>query len=194
MSKVVCLSLGRNGTQSLTDFLVSLNYKTIHWIDQKDYQKSFSINSKYELNKYIESFEQEYDAFTDISFAISYDFFNKKYSDAMFILITRDIDSWIRSMRRHIQSLENMMNLKIIHPIVKTVYSQYVNVDNKLMSQITDDEFKKIYTRHTETVLEYFKDSKNFLHIDLSDPDIDIKILDFLSINEHHTFPKKDYF
>ena len=101
MSKVVCLSLGRNGTQSLTDFLVSLNYKTIHWIDQKDYQKSFSINSKYELTKYIESFEQEYDAFTDISFAISYDFFNKKYSDAMFILITRDIDSWIRSMRRH---------------------------------------------------------------------------------------------
>lgn len=193
MEKVVCLSLGRNGTQSLTQFLVDSGYKTLHWIDQKDYQKSFNIDSQYNLMKYVESVEDKYDALTDISYATSYDFFNKKYKDAKFILITRDVESWIKSMRKHTADLEKMFGLFDIHPIVKTVYSQYVNLNNKTMRQVTDEDFVNIYSRHTETILNYFKDLNNFIHVDLTDPEIGKKISNFLNVETNSLFPKKDY-
>jgi hypothetical protein len=192
-NKVVCVSLGRNGTQSLSIFLKNLGYTCVHWIDPAYENESYSVNSKYKLKKYIELFENDYDAYVDTSFSIMYDYFDKKYKNVKFIFITRSIESYLASVKKYI-NYQKFSNVSMEqHPIAKVVVDQYIDSQNKKIDEISDEEYSYIYNAHTETVLEYFKDSSNFLHIDLDDEKISEKLCIFLGLDKPVDFPKIDF-
>jgi len=191
--KVIGLSLARSGTQSLAKLLSFYQYKTVHWIDSRYENQSLSIKTKDDLCNFVELFEKDYDAFTDITFSILYDFFHIKYPDAKFILITRDKNDFLNSVKRHILAHEKMGISNKIHPIANVVFNQYISLNHKHMKEVTDEQLIHIYDSHNEAVLNYFKDSKNFIHLDLNDKNLSEKISTFLNTDSVNKFPWVDF-
>ena len=87
--KVFGIGLSRTGTSSLNEALKVLGYGAVHWInpitrDLIDQQDLFV-----------------FDAFTDICISHNFEWLYHTYPNAKFILTTRPMKSWARSVERH---------------------------------------------------------------------------------------------
>jgi hypothetical protein len=173
MSKIFLLSLGRTGTTSSHLFFQKLGYSSIHLLKlEVDFKKIEGFSTD-EIIKYAEHVENKYDAFTGYPYNVSYEYFDKKYPDAKFILITRPVSEWVPSIKRHSKGMP-------FTPPRLAAWSDYISKDAKRIEDVTDLELQKLYNDHNKKVLEYFKDSNRFLHLDLYDQEKNIKICKFL--------------
>ena len=127
--------------------------------------------------------EKKYDVFSDYPYCMSYEYFDKKYKNTKFILITRDSEDWVTSVRNH-------GRLKEFTPIIIASWKKYLNIKNKTINDFSDKQLKDLYENHTKDVIKYFKNSKNFIHINLNDKDKASKICKFLNILSSTNFPK----
>ena len=176
----------KNGTFSTHLFLEKLGYKSAHWLGQFVNPNSFRGLSFEEVIKNTEFIENNFDAFSDSPWCFAYEYFDKKYKDAKFILVTRPIDDWLISLRNHTYKNPSSELRNISWS--KAASKKIINLD-----LLTEKELLDIYNNHTENVTEYFKNSKNFLHLDLYDEDKEIKIGNFLNKNVNGlTFPKEN--
>jgi hypothetical protein len=183
MDKIVILGLGKSGTMSASSFFQNMGFKCIHWVGSDIDINNFIGMSKKEILEFSSYLEEKYEVFSDYPYCMSYEYFDKKYKDTYFILITRNIEDWCKSIRKH-------DGLSKFNPLRIACWSQYLNVENKGIIDLSDNDLKHIYSSHTKDVFEYFKDSKNFIHIDLNDENKKDKILNFLNIKLNTNFPK----
>jgi hypothetical protein len=173
MSKIFLLSLGRTGTTSSHLFFQKLGYKSIHWLGSDIEMKDIQGFSNSEILTYAEHLEEKYDAFTGYPYSVSYEYFDKKYPGSMFILITRPAEDWVPSIKRHSDGIP-------FTPTRLAAWGKYIKMDAKDIKEMTDLELENLYHNHNRSVLEYFKNSNNFIHLELSDPEKNIKISNFL--------------
>jgi hypothetical protein len=181
MEKIVILSLGKSGTTSASDFFEKMNYKTIHYLGDIIYSSTVRPNTSQEtiLKKY--SFlEKDCDVFSDYPYCMAYEYFDKKYKNTKFILITRDSKDWAKS----VQSSEDYW-----HSLSLAGWKKYLNVKK---INFSNEELENLYNTYTKDVLKYFKHSKNFIHLNLYDKKINKKILKFLNISSNIDFPKSN--
>jgi hypothetical protein len=173
MLKIFLLSFGRTGTTSSHLFFQKLGYKSLHLLKlEVDFNKIKGFSTD-EIVKYIEHVEDKYDALTGYPYNVSYEHFHKKYPNAKFILITRPVSDWVPSIKRHSKG-------EPFTPQRLAAWSQYISKDAKKIEDVTDLELETLYNDHNKNVIEYFKNSDNFLHLDLYDPEKNIKICKFL--------------
>jgi hypothetical protein len=190
MEKIVILSLGKSGTTSTAVFFKKLGYKTIHYLgDTVNFNRiKIGLLSKKEIMSMGELLEKKYDVFCDFPYCFEYEYFDKKYKNTKFILITRDSKDWVKS----VQNWNGYWN-----SLTLPFWEKYLNKINKNFKNVykldfSDEELKKLYDMHTKDVLEYFKDSKNFIHLNLYDKEINKKICNFLNISSNVPFPKEN--
>ncbi len=83
------------------------------------------------------------------------------YPDAKFILTTRDVDPWLKSIRRHMENpwpdhIKRLFDARFLR--VYGVPCEVGALDEAL--------FRRVFTRHTEQVLDHFGDRVLVLDLD----------------------------
>jgi hypothetical protein len=180
MNKVFVLSLFRTGTQSTQQFLEDLGYRTAHYGGEYiDYWTLKAMSEKQAMSR-LESIEEQFDAFTDIPYHSMFEYFDNKYPGSKFILITRDIDGWIKSVNKIYSFFEN----KEFNRFEEFVYKKYLKQIPKDRSECTDEVLTELYNSHIFAVSEYFSGRTDLLTLNLYDQDKERKIIDFLGITD----------
>ena len=180
MNKVFVLSLFRTGTQSTQQFLEDLGYRTAHYGGEYiDYGRLRLISDQEAIDE-LSKIEDQFDAFTDMPYHSMFEYFDNKYPGSKFILITRDIDSWIKSVNK----IYSFFDIKDFNPIERFVYKKYLDKIPKDRSECTDEVLSELYNSHVFAVSEYFSGRTDLLTLDLYDQDKERKIIDFLGITD----------
>jgi hypothetical protein len=183
MEKIVILSLGKSGTTSTDLFFKNLGYRSLQWLGSKVDPETFKDMSMENMLISSNYLEEEYDVFSDYPYCMSYEYFDKKYKDTKFILITRDPKEWVVSVKNHDK-------IQKFTPIRTASWKKYLDIKNKTMDDFSNKQLENLYKSHTNDVIEYFKNSKNFIHLKLEDKDKAYKICKFLNISSCIEFPK----
>lgn len=169
MQKVFNISLPRTGTQSVSKFLTSAGYNSMHWIGnytniEDQIKEGFTID---DLFRVVSKFDDKFDAFNDTPYNILHKHYGKKYQDAKFILVTRRLDDWLESKENF-----NKKRIEKMTPMQKIFYSGYGsnNVENLEYSyQVSRKQLTNIYNNHIDSCLSFFSKSDNFIHVGLND-------------------------
>lgn len=133
--KVWGIGLGRTGTSSFCKSLEILGY------------------SRVKHNPLFEELK-DLDAAADNGCTIFYKYLDYKFPNSKFVLLTRDIDSWLKSMKFKVglAPLSRDQDIAIMRRM--TLYGT---------THFERDKYIEAYHRHHEEVRSYFKDRKSDL-------------------------------
>jgi hypothetical protein len=186
MTKIFNISLQRTGTQSVHNFLTKSGINSMHWVGHYGIDQYQKFNDKEDLIKKISFLDNKFEAFSDMPYNILYDHYFQKYPDAKFIFVTRDFDSWHKSIENFYQ-YEKFQKLvdgkKGLTDFQKICYGEYLTVEFSNKDYLSKEEYYEYYSKHYESVYKYFKNSKNFLSVSLFNENLSQEILNFLNIN-----------
>jgi hypothetical protein len=184
--KILGVGLGRSATKSLAAFLVKNGFKTIHFYNSDEIKGTFTENINGIIN-YFNLIENDTEAFTDIPYCFIYEYFFKKYPDAKFIYIKRDVDSWVESM----YEINKIWSYSGEGYIFEEAYcNMYKKTNKKRIQDLTKNELRNIWIEHDKAITEFFKNNKNFIEISLDDKEIANKLCSFLTVDFFKSFPK----
>lgn len=142
--KIFGIGLSRTGTTTLTKALNILGYSCVHYPHTLD-----------EI--------EHYDAATDAPVAIAFKELDQKYPGSKFILTTRDVNSWLKS-------IEWLFNFHANLDRMQEGYRQLVSA-NRMKTYGTDnyDQTKLLatYRKHTTDVFTYFNNRSDLLVFDV---------------------------
>ncbi len=99
-NKVFGIGLSRTGTESLNHALETLGFQSIHWLNM------------HTQNLISENDFVFFDGFTDISVSYQFEKLYHTFPNARFILTTRPMESWGRSIKAHYQNSRNISSIK----------------------------------------------------------------------------------
>lgn len=141
--KVFVIGFQKTGTTSLEHALQFLGYRV--YGGDKNLLK---FNSKSDLNDYILKTLENWDVVQDMPWPLFYKELHKLYPEAKFILTIRDTNKWIQSVVKYFASIRVPMHKKIYHVPCAEGH---------------EEVYKKVYNKHNEEVLNFFKDKTNFI-------------------------------
>lgn len=156
-NKIFQIGFNKCGTTSLHEMFIESGLNSIHWGGGNIAKK---IYSNIKQNKQLLDGVDQYDCYTDIEdvdtnsfpFIQNYELLDKMYPNSIFILNTRPLDNWIRSILNHQSGL-------------------YANTFKKVLGVKTDEELVRIWSDqwidHHNKVIEYFKDRNNFIQFNI---------------------------
>jgi len=189
MSKVIVLSLFRSGTQSTQHFLEELGYKTAHWAGENIDQDSIQNFPEKEILEKLYSIENQFDAFCDTPYSVMYEHFDKTYPGSKFILIMRDTQDWIKSVRR----IFNTFPRDEFGAYDKIVFWKYFQNKPMHINELSDEDLKYMYLEHAHSIFEYFGGRNDLLVCHLSDEDKAERIATFLDKTDIPEFRTIDF-
>jgi hypothetical protein len=188
--KILCLSLGRNGTQSFNDFMGQQGFSTTHFYEfQKIATGTFAENAD-GIEEHFNSLPAT-DVHVDIPTCLIFDRLYERFPDAKFINITRPENEWLGSMRRMLKRLDYIESPFIFEEAYCNIYAQ---TGKRIIKDLTDEELLFIRNKHLEKIDSLFKYKENYLEVELSDPEIGKKIGLFVGGNPDLPFPSTDAF
>jgi hypothetical protein len=165
-SKIFGIGLSRTGTKTLNTALTQLDIKSIHYPGNDE---TFRLLSNGVVRLPI---LEEYDGITDIHTVPFYPQLDATYPGSKFILTTRDVDAWCRSMEKHMSSL-CLEDLNDSGPQwLRTAVYGIIRYDEAVMRQ-------RFWT-HNRAVTDYFMDRHNLLVMDITAGDGWDKLCPFL--------------
>lgn len=127
-TKVFGIGLSRTGTNSLNIALENLGYKALHYPSP---HKVMELAGKY-------------DALTDTPVIACMEALDQRYPGAVFVLTTREIESWLESCRGHwerrIPTDENVWNRRNIYGT----------------AEYDEIAFRRVYHEHDQRIRDYF--------------------------------------
>ena len=183
--KLFNISLHRNATQSVHNFLKMQGYNSWHsgtTIIKNEIM--FDINNKIKNDKIFDNeflFETYkpvmdiFEAFHDIPIPVLYEKIDQNFPDSYFILVHRNPKDWVKSVRKHI-------GLDALNIIEKIQYWKYLPDHPELMSNISDIELVSMYEKHLSDVNSYFKNNPRLGIFELGAENIGEKISGFLNL------------
>lgn len=188
--KILGLSLGRNGTQSLNDFMSKQGFNTTHFYKFEELKLGSFTEDADGIEEHFNSLP-ETDVHIDIPTCLIFDRLYKRFPDAKFINITRPEMEWVKSM----QKINRLLGHDNDQYIFEEAYCNfYFKTGKKKIQELTEDELLLIRKIHLEKINEFFKDKDNYLEVELNDPEISIKISKFIDGKDDVEFPNKDKF
>lgn len=178
MKKVFCLGLSRSGTTSFHNYAKKFGLKSLHFPREFYTQQEkiglhpkkdnlhlsiigrilLRIQIKMDHKKDILKRLNDFDAFSDLPINLIYKSLFEIYPDAWFILIERDIDKWLKSMK---WMLEERALYPLNHLEKKIAYVTYGTYT------FDRDKLQKAYIRHNLECKEFFKSESNFYILNL---------------------------
>jgi len=188
--KIFCLSLHKTGTTSFHHFMEASGVASIHgakWLNGVNYRPLLEVakDVRERIAEVLEPFLEHYEAFSDTPYNATYPQLAKKYPNAFFVLVTRDLESWWNSIQKH-------WTLGLLgHHLTMLEYIQYhpyIADCTKVFTARDRDEIVGAHRRHIEEVTAALS-GHQFLHVELEDPGIDAKIAAFLSLGNARPFP-----
>ncbi|WP_068545149.1 sulfotransferase [Thalassotalea crassostreae] len=176
MSKIFIIGLPRTATTSCCLALLNLGFKVAHTC-------------------YTKQCLQDAQVIADTPIFNDYPLLDKRYPDAKFIYLQRDLINWLPSIKQ----LLNRMQHNVLrqdggfNPIIKRCFTE--TFAPFTIENINCDQFLTLsYQHHQQAALEHFKDRpEKLLSIDVSRSDSYQRLLKFLSIDndiEHGSFEK----
>lgn len=190
MEKIFCVSFQKTGTTSLHAFLLEAGLKCAHGLsvlDGTDYRRAVRAAGadRERMVDALMPFIDAYDAFCDVPFPGLYDVLARRFPGARFILITRDGESWWRSLSRHwsLSLLDHRLS-----PMEVVQYAPYLGTDRVKVRAGDRNLFIGALARHEKEVTALLADY-SFLSVDLSDSDKGDRIARFLGLSEVPPFP-----
>lgn len=188
--KIFVIGRNKTGTTSITNEFKQRGYIIGHHNRAKlllDDYKNGSFDPIIEFSKTAQ-------VLSDFPFSYNdtYKYVDKAFPNSKFVLALRDSpDQWYNSMTKHhgkqfgsgsIPTKEDLQNSDYI-------YKGWIWDANRSLYDSPDDEpyQKKAlienYKKHNKEVIEYFKDSKNLLVINISEPDSYQKFCEFFGLD-----------
>ncbi|MEA3352650.1 MAG: sulfotransferase [Campylobacterota bacterium] len=202
--KVFVIGLNKTGTTSLKIILKDFGY-SLGIQEDAELINYPTLNGEY---KYLYEYMKSADAFQDVPFSFRniYKVIHKRYPKSKFILTVRDnTDVWYSSLvnftnKRFIMDGEQIKNEILLKDIKKLKY-RYPNmpyINTKLVwhgdkhvifdddDAFDEDYCKYYYNKHIKEAKEYFKDSENFLILNIEEKDAYNKLCSFLGKKPLH--------
>ncbi|MFH4964315.1 sulfotransferase [Gaetbulibacter sp. M235] len=142
-TKVFVIGFHKTGTTSLELALKQLGFK-VCGVDKN----LLKFKNKEDLNEYIETKLEKWDAVQEMPWPLIYKNLYKLYPIAKFILTYRDSEEWFNSVVRFFGSIR--------FPFHKKIYGVPC-------AEGYEKEYKAIYNKHNMDVLNFFSDKNNFL-------------------------------
>jgi hypothetical protein len=110
--KIFCLGLNKTGTRSLSDALEILGYPSLHWGgDDPDRALRRGPEIRVAVERALAEGRpllediDDVDAYSDIlALSTNFDVLDRQYPGSKFILTVRDLDEWLDSRRRHVET------------------------------------------------------------------------------------------
>ena len=208
--KVFSVSLSRNGTTSFHNYMESFGLKSTHYprvlytqMDKLGSERlkakpKFSMIGNALLRRLIDKENKQdalevlenFDAFSDLPINLLYKSLAKIYPDAIFILIERDENKWLKSMKWLLDGRGLFPNDHLGKLINFTTYKT-ISFNQELLL--------KAYKNHNEDCKEFFKTNPNFHILNLDNGDLNAdKISQILDIkkqwkdNNFKKYPSKE--
>lgn len=181
--KIFCVSLSRNGTTSFHNYMESFGLKSIHYprvlftqmnkmgLEIPNDKPKLSIVGRLLLSRLIQKENKQdalevlenFDAFSDLPINLLYKNLHKMYPNAIFILLERDVNKWLNSMKWLLDGRTLFPNDHLGKLINYTTYKT-VSFNGQLLL--------KAYKDHNKDCKEYFKSNPNFYSLDLDNGDL----------------------
>jgi len=131
MNRVYGIGLPRTGTASLAEALKKLGHTTRHFCVLHDTEE-FQYDNK-DIVAYIDnSFYKKYKTITK-------DILLNKYKDSLFILTTRDLEDWRKSMSRFHSISKDLPNVNIYEQLIKATFRSIGKENHLLIINIFED-------------------------------------------------------
>jgi hypothetical protein len=186
--KIFGVSLGRNATQSLSEFLKEQGFSVTHFYEHLSIPLGAFEESLKGILDHFDSIP-ETDAYIDIPTCFAFEAMYERFPDAKFINIVRPIDDWIISMQK--------INRILAHDGPPSIFEKaycnfYQKTGKNRIQDLTADELKFIATAHLTKIKEFFQDKDNYLEVSLNDKDIAKKIIKFIGVGIESEFPWVD--
>jgi hypothetical protein len=187
------LSLHRSATKSFGEFVESHGFRAVHWpdeFDDLDFQCSDAVadlDTRLVFNRLARVIE-DHDAFSDLPFSFLSDVLLDHYPDALFLIVLRSVQPWIRSVRDHIGDRE-------FCTFEKLQYWKYSNVKENFISKYDDSQLEDIYVRHVvSTVNSMQRAQTSFRLFKLDESSLDqsklaVDIANYIGFKEETAFP-----
>jgi hypothetical protein len=200
---VYCIGLNKSGTTSLTQAFEKLGYRSFpenqlfHYVQNDvyfgDYGKLFSVIENPQFN-----------FFNDIPFSfpkVYEKIYERRPNDIFVLTLRRDAKAWAKTCMRFWDCLVSE-NFKNDRSFIHTYYAD--NSEKYLINHATpmfefwglenvdnlEEKLINIYEQHTKDCLEFFKDKKNFIMVDIEKKGEYKRLTDWLGVeNEELDFP-----
>jgi hypothetical protein len=192
--KVMCVSLGRNGTQSFTNFLRDHGFTVTHFYQYGALPIGLFLENEEGILNHFKSLEPT-DAHVDIPTCFVFDKLYDMYPDAKFINITRPESDWVASMIKMKNHYVDFYGSDRDPYIFEEAYCNfYSQTGKKRIQDLTEEELSFIRSEHLNKINTFFKGKDNYLEVELSDANIGKKIADFVGYELKFNFPNDDAF
>ncbi|MEI8668669.1 sulfotransferase [Pseudoalteromonas sp. B131b] len=171
MAKIFVIGLPRTGTTSISVALLEMGFSVAHTAFTK------------------QAFEMS-DAISDAPCFSDYMHLDELFPNAKFIYLSRELNKWVPSITMLLEKMAPHLDLNTgkFNPILKRSFHR--TFSNVL--PLSSTALAGCYLKHEQAVFSYFKNSDNFLAIDISEPDSLLKLKQFLGveIQGNTCFPK----
>ena len=156
-SKVFCLGFQKTGTTSLAQALELLGYSVCGYWPFRDLADYAQPDLADVMSSRVDTLAQQYDAFKDTPWPLYYREMDKRYPGSKFILVTRNVDSWIKSAVVDFSDWPNAIH--------NHIYGVPYPKGNELA-------WIERYERHNAEVIDYFQGRPDFIHLHLNNGDV----------------------
>lgn len=182
-----CVSLGRNGTRSMSKFLRDQGLTVTHFYKYQEVEPgTFSEDADGIFDHFLSL--PDTDVHTDIPSCLVFDKVFEMYPEAKYIHVTRPEDEWVASM----QKIARLLGHDHDPFIFEEAYCNfYANTGKTKIQDLSEEELIFIRNSHINKINEFFKDKdqNNYLEVELSDPDLAAKIKAFVGTDVDVPFP-----
>lgn len=104
--KIFCIGLNKTGTRSLHDALELLGFEGLHWggPERGPLIRALVERAALDGRPLLEDID-DVDAYSDIlALSTNFDVLDRQYPGSKFILTVRELDAWLDSRRRHVET------------------------------------------------------------------------------------------
>ena len=206
--KIFIIGANKTGTTSMRELFREMNFNVAPQEYQEKYFDGIMRNSTGEKKKYfdeqIKFFVDKYQVFQDMPFSIKnfYKEVNRLYPKSFYILLNRDPDQWYISFLNALIKHTNSKDLKNLdfkklknNSYVRKGYL-YDNMINAYFENINLEEINEkiktknfvisIFKKRNDDIKEFFKNSKNFIEINIKQEKDNSKITKFLNLSKKY--------
>lgn len=161
-NKIFCIGLHKTGTSSLQKALEILDYKIY-----LNYSTSLPMLINFDKTELINTL-RKFDGVRDVPFCYFYKQLDELFPNSLFILTTRNADSWIRSVVNHFA------------PEGDIPYHRYFYGKGDINGN--EELYINKYNKHNREIREYFKGRKDFIVLPLEVDNKFKRLTDFLQL------------
>jgi len=192
--KVLCVSLGRNGTQSFAEFTKNQGFKTTHFYNIQTVKiNEFSEDADGIMNHFNSLPYSE--VHVDMPTCLVFDRLYEMFPNAKYINVTRPAKDWVYSMIKMKNHYTDRMGPdREPFPFEEAYCNMYIKTGKNKIQDLTECELYEIRQMHLDKIDAFFKGKENYLEVELLDPEIGKKIKEFIGGKEDILFPNSDGF